>query len=101
MKDDLTVILIESINLNPKLAPSEKLELTAQTLRDCKQKKIGKIVMDAIESKKNKVSLNSDGFENQTVKRGRGRPKGVKNHSRKRTENEKAMIKVAQEVGTF
>ena len=90
MKDDLTVVLIESINLNPKLAPSEKLELVSQTLRDCKQKKIGKIVMDAIESKKPRTSW--DGFEGDVVpaKKKRGRP-------RKRTENEMAMIKVVQE----
>ena len=95
MKDDLTVVLIESINLNPKLAPSEKLELVSQTLRDCKQKKIGKIVMDAIESRKTSPKK-WDGFEGDMVpaKKKRGRP-------RKRTDNEKAMIKVAQEVGTF
>lgn len=99
MKDDLTVVLIESINLNPKLAPSEKLELVSQTLRDCKQKKIGKIVMDAIENRKTPKKV--DGFNNEVVKRGRGRPKKQSTINRERTENEKAMIKVAQEVGTY
>ena len=88
MNDDLTVILIESINLNPVLTPERKLELIAQTMKDCKQKKIGKIITDAIESR-------------STKKRGRGRPKKESTIKRERTENEERMIQIAKEGQSF
>jgi uncharacterized membrane-anchored protein YjiN (DUF445 family) len=54
MQDEQTLILVESIQLNPNLDASKKLELVSQTLRDCQQKKIGKIITDAIERKTTK-----------------------------------------------
>ena len=82
MKDDQAVLLVECINKNPDMNPTQKLELIGQTLRDCQQKKIGKIVMDAIQKK-----------SDNTPKKKRGRPR----KENIRTENQTRMIKIAQE----
>ena len=85
MNDDLTVILIESINANPNIDATKKIELVEYTIRNCKEKKIGKIIMDAVKSK-------------------RGRPKGVKNKRKEilpRTENQMKMIQIAKENTSF
>ena len=76
MKDELTVLLIESVNQNAKIDSALKIELVSGILRDCKEKKIGKIIVEAIE------------------KRGRGRP-------RKMTPNQENMIKIARENRTL
>lgn len=86
MKDELTLILVESINLNPNIDPTMKIDLIENTLKNCKQKKIGKIIMDAVEGKAKP--------EMQGPKRKRGRPLGVPN--RPRTENELRSIKNAK-----
>ena len=49
MKDELTCLLIESVNINPHLMPHEKIELISMTLKYCQQVKIGKTITDAIE----------------------------------------------------
>ena len=78
MNDELTLILIESINLNPNLTPTQKLDLVRKTMSDCQEKKIGKIIVDAI--KKNKQ-------ENVMPKRGRGRPRKLSPNAQKMIQN--------------
>jgi len=82
MKDDLIVVLIDCINLNPNLDATKKIELIALTLKHCQQVKIGKIITDAIEKK--------------TAKRGRGRPKGKKNQPKELSEHAKKAIAEAR-----
>ena len=73
MNDDQTIILIESINLNPNLSASQKLDLVRKTMSDCREKQIGKIIVDAIQKrgpyKKKEI------VDVTPVKRGRGRPR--------------------------
>jgi len=94
MKDDFTVLLIDSINRNDTLNPAEKLELVSQTLRDCKQKKIGKIVLDAIESK-------------NTIPKKRGRPRkaksmdGFEGDVHKRTPNQEKLLQREKELEVY
>ncbi len=95
MKDDLTVSLIDSINLNPNITPAEKLELVAQTLRDCKQKKIGKIVMDAIENKAKKDGFYPDGpLKRKTRKKTEHSAEFLA--KKELTENQKNLLKVTK-----
>ena len=84
MNDEQTVILIESINMNPNLDASQKLELVAKTMMDCKQKKIGKIITDAIERKQ----YYPEGPLKAPKKRGRGRPRKteISDNARKQIE---------------
>lgn len=85
MNDDLTVLLIESINKNPDLNPTLKLDLIKRTMSDCQEKRIGKIIVDAIEKvdKANKLI-------NTPIKRGRGRPR--------KTENQERMLKISRDA---
>ena len=77
MNDEQTIILIESINLNPNLSATQKLDLVRKTISDCREKQIGKIIVDAIQG-------------TPKVKRGRGRPR--------LSENAKKMIKTSREI---
>ena len=85
MNDDLTVLLIQSINLNPNLDAALKLDLIKKTMSDCQEKRIGKIIVDAIEKvdKANKLI-------NIPIKRGRGRPR--------KTENQERMLKISRDA---
>ena len=60
MKDELTCLLIESVNINPHLMPHEKIELISMTLKYCQQVKIGKTITDAIERKANKKPVKKE-----------------------------------------
>ena len=80
MNDELTCILIESINLNPNLTPTQKLDLVRKTMSDCKDKQIGKIITDAIKQKA------------IPAKRGRGRPR------KQLSENAQKMVKISREA---
>ena len=93
MKDEQTILVIQSINLNDNLSPGQKLELTSLTMKDCQQKKIGKIITDAIKKQpKSKLYYPEGPLKKQEtkdeivtpVKRGRGRPR--------KTENQKALV---------
>lgn len=79
LNDDQTVILIESINLNPNLTATQKLDLVRKTMTDCREKQIGKIIVDAIQ----KESI---------PKRKRGRPR------KELSENAKKMILISKEA---
>lgn len=79
MNDDQTIILIESINLNPNLSATQKLDLVRKTMSDCREKQIGKIIVDAIQGAEPKI------------KRKRGRP-------RKISENAQKMIRISREA---
>lgn len=76
MKDEQTILVIQSINKDDSLTPELKLELTAKIMSDCQQKKIGKIITDAIQKKKKSKVYYPDG---PLKKPKRGRPKGSKN----------------------
>lgn len=73
MNDDQTIILIESINLNPNLSPTQKLDLVRKTMSDCREKQIGKIIVDAISKKRGPYKKKTIGDVEE--KRGRGRPR--------------------------
>ncbi len=77
MNDELTIILIESINLNPNLTPTQKLDLVRKTMSDCQEKKIGKIITDAIKKQ-------------EMPKRKRGRPR------KELSDNAKKMIQISR-----
>ena len=88
MKDEQTIILVESINCNPNLDACTKLDLIKKTMSDCREKQVGAILIEAIGKqekkikkkqkaeykKREKASLESE----IPVKRGRGRPKKIK-----------------------
>lgn len=78
MNDDQTIILIESINLNPNLSATQKLDLVRKTMSDCREKQIGKIIVEAIQG--------------VPKKRGRGRPR------KELSENAKKMIKISRDA---
>lgn len=75
MNDDFTVLLIQSINLNPTLNATTKLDLIKKTMSDCQEKRIGKIIVDAI---------------NGEEKRKRGRPR--------KTENQERMLRLSRDA---
>ena len=59
------MILIESINLNPNLSVKEKLDLVRKTMDDCREKQIGKLLIETIEKKtkkERKKSQHSEAF---------------------------------------
>jgi len=86
LKDEQTILVIQSINQNDSLTPETKLDLTAKIMKDCQQKKIGEIIMDAVTKKD---AFYPDGPLKKPVKRGRGRPK--------KTENQIALTKSVKE----
>ena len=106
MKDEQTLLIMASINSDSSLDAETKLELIAKLMMDCKQKKIGKIITDAIKAKQyypqgplKKVESGNgsmDGFEGDVVptKKSRGRPKGSKNY---KTTHQEKMIQTVKE----
>jgi hypothetical protein len=101
MKDEQTITLVESINLNPNLDASAKLDLIKKTMSECREKQIGKILIEAIEKKGKKLAEKIDkkpgAFGSLLVpaKRGRGRPR--KDEKKELSENAKMMIASAKE----
>lgn len=86
MNDEQTVILIESINLNPNLSATQKLDLVRKTMSDCREKQIGKILVEAVKKVEKTHKL-----INTPIKRGRGRP-------RKLSPNAQRMIYTSREI---
>lgn len=111
MKDEQTLTLVESINLNPNLDACAKLDLIKKTMSDCREKQVGAILIEAIEKKEKSIKkkkeeyhkLQQKSLEYETPKkRGRGRPKKIKsdgfeNTVMPRTEHQKRMIEAAKE----
>lgn len=90
MNEQEQLLIIESINLNPNLNAVQKLDLVQKTLKDCKAKQIGKIVMDqVIKVRKAQKKIT------EPPKKTRGRPKGVKN--KPKTTNQQALINSEKE----
>ena len=79
MNDEQTIILIESINLNPNLSATQKLDLVRKTMSDCREKQIGKIIVEAIQGQ-------------DKPKRKRGRPR------KELSDNAKKMIKTSRMI---
>lgn len=107
MKDEQTITLVESINLNPNLDACAKLDLIKKTMSDCREKQVGAILIEAIGKQEKKIKKKQKAeykkrekasLESETPKkRGRGRPKKAETIERERSENEKNMIRSAKE----
>lgn len=94
MNYDQQIILIESVIANPNRPSADKIDLIRQTLRDCRQKEIGKIVLDAIEKPKKKI----DGFEGVVTKRKRKKTVHSDEYNKKHglTPNAKQLLQSAK-----
>lgn len=105
MKDEQTIILVESINCNPNLDACTKLDLIKKTMSDCREKQVGAILIEAIGKQERKIKKKQkaeyekrekESLESEIpIKRGRGRPRKIKvdeNMVSPRTENQQRLI---------